>query len=188
MGRRKKLLPIEFSTENNNNHRPLPEGLSSADVAEVIQTIATAKSADKRQKFLMAWFFGLPMEKCATISGLSQSYCESLPAKYRKSQALRTHFEKLLSTWPETYRNVCKLRLYKLQDAEGRAVERYLEDPELLIKRPQLARQIKIAAGAMPTDDIVRPMDIDIGQIQVLIQGKFPGLADKNNDGNNEEH
>jgi hypothetical protein len=178
MSRHKKPLPVVLETENNNNPNQLPSGLSESDAIEIIQTIAQAKSADKRAKFFMGYFFNLPMEVCVRISGLSQSYCSALVGKYRRNPKLRTHIDKLFDGWPEVYRNVCKMRLFKLQEAEGKAVEKYLENPELLIDKPQLAKQIKLAAGAMPVDEVPRPMMVNIGEIRAVIQQKMGLLPD----------
>ena len=187
MGRRKRPLPIEFKTENDNDNKGLPVALNAADAAEVIEALAEAKSADKRSRFFMAYFFNLPMEACISISGLSPSYCSVLVSKYRRNPKLRAHIDKIFDGWPEVYRNVCKMRLFKLQEAEGKAVEKYLDNPELLIDKPQLAKQIKLAAGAMPTDDIPRPMMINIGQIQAVMAGKFSSLLGKKDEGSDTE-
>jgi hypothetical protein len=179
MGRRKKPFPMKFKMENDNDNKDLSVAINETDTVEVIQALADAKSADKRSRFFMAYFFNLPMEACISISGLSPSYCSALVSKYRRNPKLRAHIDKIFDGWPEVYRNVCKMRLFKLQEAEGKAVEKYLDNPELLIDKPQLAKQIKLAAGAMPTDDFPKPMMINISNMQAIIGekfGSFPSL------------
>jgi hypothetical protein len=71
---------------------------------------------------------------------------------------------------------MCKARLLELSRIEGQAIEEYRKDPKLLIDKPQLAKQVKQAAGVLLGEDIrqVIPL-INIEEMRVLIKSKIDG-------------
>jgi hypothetical protein len=96
--------------------------------------------------------FGFTGESAAKACGYTPSYFSKLDRKYRNDLKLQTRIAKFFNRIPEQYKQLSKLRLIDLAEAEAKAVQRYKEDPDLLISKPQLAKHLKQTAGVMADD------------------------------------
>jgi len=179
MGRHKRPLPVKFINENNK----LEPVLTEDEKIEVAGNIIGAKTLTKEASFFLYWIFGVDPKKSALLSGYKGSYAYKLITKYRKDRNLRELTEQVFDSFPDKYRLMCKARLLELSKIEGAAIEEYRKDPKLLIDKPQLAKQVKQAAGVLLGDDIrqVIPL-INIEEMRVLIQSKL-GTNEGSDDG-----
>jgi hypothetical protein len=178
MGRHRRPLPVQFI----NNNEELKPVLTEDEKSEIVGNIISAKMFRKKASFFLYWIFGINRKKSAELAGYKPTYADKLVANYRKDRETRTLLEKVFDEFPEKYRMLCKARLVELAKIEEGALAEYAANPRLAIKHPSLLKHLKVAGGVLPQDDFVRPMDIDIGSIQLLIQNK---LTDR--DGNSGE-
>jgi len=182
MGRNKDTskIPIKYveKTITNDTHKLEPI-FTEDEKAEVVGNIIGAKALTKEAAFYLYWIFGIEPKKSAQLAGYKDTYAYKLITKYRKDRQLRTLTEQIFDSFPDKYRMMCKTRLLELAKIEGQAIEEYRKDPKLLIDKPQLAKQVKQAAGVLLGEDIrqVIPL-INIEEMRVLIQRKVGMIVD----------
>jgi hypothetical protein len=179
MGRHKDAskIPSKYVEKRllhkSNELKPV---LTDDEKAEVVANIVGEKTFKKEASFFLYWIFGVDPKRSALLSGYKESYAYKLITKYRKDRQLRELTEQVLDSFPDKYRLMCKARLLELSRIEGQAIEEYRKDPKLLIDKPQLAKQVKQAAGVLLGEDIrqVIPL-INIEEMRVLIKSKIDG-------------
>jgi len=130
---------IEIDTE-------APDTVDPA-VCEVVENVIKLKGASKKQRFHMYRMFNIPIITCAKLAGYKESYGYQLVREYRNDPIAREKVSRILSDMPEAYRSICKMRLASVAEIEGQALQKYHEDPQLAIDKPQLLKQVKQAGG-----------------------------------------
>ena len=154
----------ELTTTNSN----VPNNITEKEVTEIITNIAKVKPIDKKQRFHMYRLFNLPIYLCAKLAGYSKEYGYKLVREYKDDTNVRQRVEKIINDMPNAYRNVCKLRLMKVSEIEGKALQEYDDDPKLAIDKPQLLKQVKKGAGVELGDQAQAPQTISIEQVTLI--------------------
>ena len=133
---------------------------------------------ERRDKFIYHWLGGDCVQTAGIKAGYSKHYSRGgLHAAVTSEGKLRNKISEVLAKLPDRYRDICKLNLIKLSEAEVKAVDRYVEDPDLLIKSPTLAKDIKRAAGVIEDErpEVVPMIRIEKmqGDVKVMIVGSL---------------
>ena len=116
-------------TNNNIKNKDLTKDITEKDIIEVVENIVNTKQGTREHKFHLYRMFNLPIQTCAALSGYNENYGYRLSKKYQNDANVRHRVEKIISDMPEAYRNVCKLRLIKVSEIEGKALQEYDDDP-----------------------------------------------------------
>jgi hypothetical protein len=95
---------------------------------------------------------GMLSEDTAIYLETSRSYVNNAVTECRNDPKSREKYLNILQQLPDWYRSRKKAELPKLAEAESRALDMYLEKPQLLISNPSLARQLRSAGGIATTD------------------------------------
>jgi len=135
----------------------------------VLQTVSNTHKLNKSMRILMCNDMGLSGEDTATVVNTSVGYVYNIVRQMRTDSKLRERFTQLVLDFPDWYRGVKMAQLPALAVAEGKALEKYLADPELIIKHPALARQLRIAGGVAEPDQ--KPIQVQVN-LAVLQQGQ----------------
>lgn len=147
--------------------------LVDPDVQDTIQAIMSTNNPKKKDekwiRFHLLRMFGIDTQTSAKLAGFSPKYGYKLVEKYRNNDKVRHTLETFVSRIPDDYRTACRLMLPDITEAEIGAVRKYKEDPELLIRHPQLAKSIKQAAG-VNLDDTPTPkvQTINIKELRLI--------------------
>jgi hypothetical protein len=141
---------------------------------EMVNTLVTARNWDNQVKFSIYRLFGLPVREAAKLTGFSDKYGYKVNSMLKNDDKLKSRVERILSDFPDKYRLVCKARLPWLSEIEGKALAEYDEDPKLMIQKPQLAKQIKQAAGALPQDIPPVQPTININELKMIVGMNIP--------------
>ena len=133
----------EPDAESDNDSKNLVDPA----VAEIVENVIKLKGASKKQRFHMYRMFNIPIITCAKLAGYKESYGYQLVREYRNDPIAREKVSRILSDMPEAYRSICKMRLASIAEIEGLALQKYHEDPQRAIDKPQLLKQVKQAGG-----------------------------------------
>jgi len=119
-------------------------------------------------KVILACKAGVSVYQAGIFAGYSKSYSKSkLPGMLQDSAKFKKRIEEMARKLPAFFRDVNNLHLIDLAQAQESAMKLYKENPEMLIKFPQLARQVKQMAGIL--NDEVKPQPtINIKTINVM--------------------
>jgi hypothetical protein len=147
MAKQKSKNSAEAKKKDNENKQ-----LTKLDEAESAVINLLNEAENRSDKYYLLRHFGFTGESAAKACGYTPSYFSKLDRKYRNDLKLQTRIAKFFNRIPEQYKQLSKLRLIDLAEAEAKAVQRYKEDPDLLISKPQLAKHLKQTAGVMADD------------------------------------
>jgi len=163
---RPRKPPAELKPENET-------ALSEA-VAAAVSYRSDASEQDKRkyQFIILHKIFALPVSAAAVKAGLTLSHAYKVRNNFEKHKSFRSKIEELAAAMPERYKLALRLKLPELYEAEAAAIDIYRQNPEKLIDKPKLARDLKIAAGALEPEIPPAPM-INVNVISQLIKGDF---------------
>ena len=105
-------------------------------------------------RFLENQIKGLNVYQSAKLAGFSEKYSKtSIYNTLKKGGPVTKILRQLLERAPETAQAITRLRM--LTDGleiEKRALQRYLDDPDLAIKHPALLKHLRQAAGFQASD------------------------------------
>jgi hypothetical protein len=118
----------------------------------------------------------------AKLAEISLNTAYGLNYRLGKNSKLRERVTAISNRMPDWYRMKCRFALGPLAEAEMKAVNKYQEEPELLIRHPTLAKHIKQGAGILVGEDL-QPVQqkINIGRMQ-MINKRLVGVAWKKNE------
>jgi hypothetical protein len=153
-------------------------------IADVMGRVPDGDNADskkKRVRFALYRIFGFNQQQAAELAGFKGSYGFKLDKGFKSNPKWRADLEAVTKKMPDSYRNFCRLQLPGLAEAEHKAVELLKEDPELLLKHPRVARQIKETAGVLEGSQAPQPV-VNVGTLQVIQQSIREDLQDKGTD------
>ena len=156
------------SGNDNNKNKDLVEKTGVSEIKEFVGKVIDTKKGNKLNAFFTYYFLGMSPKVCANLTGYSEKYGYKLIHKYRHISKFAHTIDRFLATMPQRYQNLCKARLVELGQIEGLAIQEYRNNPKLLIDKPQLAKQVKQAAGVLD-DDVPQPSTIKIESIQILM-------------------
>jgi hypothetical protein len=157
--------------KKGNQNSDLPALISEEQKIDIVQNLVKAKSGSKAQEFFLYWVFGVPAPKAAKLAGYSEKSAYGLVHRLKKDTQIRAQCEAFFDEFPERYRMMCKARLPQIAQLEAKALDTYDQKPELFIKHPQIAKQVKQAAG-VKLDEDMKPQQptINVEGIQMYIQ------------------
>lgn len=150
------------------------ENLPNIDVQDTVEAILSANKPEKKDEKLLRFhlyrMFGVPTQLSAKIAGYNDNYGYMLIKKYRNDTKHRHMVEKFVSRMPDDYRTICRLMLPDIAEAEMGAVRKYKEDPDILIRHPQLAKAIKQGAGVDLNEAPAQPKvtTINVKEIRMI--------------------
>ena len=102
--------------------------------------------------------------------GISESYGYQMNQKWQTDAGFRARIMKRLGDYPEDYRNAAKSLLPSVFKTEVAGLKAMADNPELIVKHPQLLKQIKQASGITFGDEPAPAVkQINIGAIQQII-------------------
>lgn len=116
-------------------------------------------------KALVAHHMGVSVYESGMMAGYAESYCKTRLGTKIKEGKFRERMRAITKRLPGVFKEINDLSLLHLGEAQIKAVKMYRDDPELLIKFPQLARQIKGVSGLL-NDEIKPQPTISIGSIE----------------------
>lgn len=148
--------------ENLNDADNLGMEMSKA----IVKRVAQAFDLSKSMQILLCHDMGLSGEECAVIANASIGYVYNVVRERKLKPKLKERYAQLLMELPDWYRNIKRNQLPILAEAEGKALEKYLKDPELLIKHPALARQMRIAGGVAEPESQPIQVQINLAMLQ----------------------
>jgi len=120
-------------------------------------------------KALVAHHMGVSVYEAGKMAGYSDSYCRTRLSQVIKQGRFRERMSAITKRMPGLFRKINDLSLLHLGEAQVKAVKMYKNDPEMLIKYPQLARQIKAVSGLL--DDRPKPQaTVNVQQMQIIQQ------------------
>lgn len=122
----------------------------------------------RMDKAILARKAGMSVYRAGLFAGYSKDYSKSkLSGMLQDGAKFKKRIEEMARKLPAFFRDVNNLHLIDLAQAQESAMEMYKQNPELLIKHPQLARQVKQMAGIL--DDEVKPQPtINIKTMNVM--------------------
>jgi hypothetical protein len=180
----KKVKSPEKDSNDNKQLMALDDDTQTAlDSAQDFVTNLLGKTHKKSERYYLLRHFGFTGEAAAKACGYTPSYFSKLDRKYRNDLKLQTHIAKFFNRIPEQYKQLSKLRLIDLAEAEAKAVLRYKEDPDLLISKPQLAKHLRQTAGVMADDC---PGSVPVINIEA-VQNLMIKTCRRDNRGNQEQ-
>jgi len=160
-------LPQEHKLSNKDQNLPSTSEVEA--IRHLISFIEQSQRIPKWMAIAIAYDMGARNYKAmAQALDTSHRYVKNKVAEYRKKSKMQERVDAIRRRFPEIYRELCRNRLPQLALAEGRAIELYCEQPEKLIEKPTLARQIKTAAGIV-SDEEPQPATVDIQEIRNLM-------------------
>jgi len=145
--------------------------LPDSPATNILKAVLGKKMSDRKLTYYLSRMLGIPRPQAVSISGYNQSYSYKLDRKLRDDTAIQAEIAEITKTIPDQYRNLCKLRLFNVSRIEGKALEKYNDNPELAIDKPGLLKQIKQGSGVLENDDAPKQTNIKIDKLQVLVQG-----------------
>jgi hypothetical protein len=117
----------------------------------------------------------------AKLAEISLNTAYGLNYRLGKNSKLRERVTAISNRMPDWYRMKCRFALGPLAEAEMKAVNKYQEEPELLIRHPTLAKHIKQGAGILVGEDL-QPVQqqINIARMQMINKQILGGAWKKN--------
>jgi len=116
---------------------------------------------------LVGYHMGMNAYQAGKMAGYSDSYCRTRLGTKIKEGKFRERMRAITKRLPGVFKEINDLTLLDLASAQVGAVKIYKDDPEKLLKYPQLARQIKAVSGLL-NDEVKPTPTINIGQMNVL--------------------
>ncbi|UCE04862.1 MAG: hypothetical protein JSW07_14720 [bacterium] len=184
MAKKKKITKTPVVGEEKSNEN---KDLTTLDKAEALLVDflrqQTLRNADR---YYILRTVGISAQRAAAACGYSDTYCYRLDAKLKNDQNVATRVGRIIKSIPSQYQSLCRLRLIPLAEAENKAIQQYIANPDLLIDKPQLAKQIKQTSGVLADDGIQSPTFINIQRIQNMLlaphQDGIPALPEHEED------
>jgi hypothetical protein len=153
----------KYMANNDNESKDLSMNLAKT----VVESVTNTYNLNKTMQILICDDMGLSGEECAIVVNSTPGYVHNVVRRKRTDSKLRERFTQLVLEFPDWYRGVKMAQLPALAAAESKALERYLQDPELIIKHPALARQLRIAGGVSEPEQ--KPIQVNVNL--ALLQG-----------------
>lgn len=145
-------MPKKRSTtpKNGNNSKAL---IKDSVIESTIAGAYVDEQDDRPRKLVSNLILGCSFQDAAAKAGYSKQYARgNLYTAFKNSARFRRVIDSITGKLPERYRQICRLRLGQVAEIERKALDTYLQNPELAIQKPKLMRDIKIAAGALSED------------------------------------
>ncbi len=163
MGKKAKDV-VKIDKENR-------ELIESELIDEIVSNIIKVKGPknQKKTRFFLYWFLGLSAPVAGDLSGYKQSTAYGMVHKYRNVIKYRDHIDKeILAGMPDRYKALCKMRLPDIAIIEQLGLDQYKDNPEMILKHPQLLKQLKSSAGVTPDETPTYPT-VNIQEVQNLM-------------------
>ena len=126
------------------------------DPMETVNTILAnnkhSPDEERRLKFHLLRFFGLPVATCAESSGYSETYGYKIDKQVKDLAKLPPTLQRFFDDMPARYKALAKARLPQIAQIEGNALDLYESNPNLAIDKPALLKALKQSAGALDVD------------------------------------
>ena len=149
---------------------------------DIVERFGESNGLKKHEKFFMLHTLGIPTVEAATALGYKPNYGYDLVYQLKNNSKWRHRVSQIIESLPDVYKSICKVQLLNIAEVERKALEKYAEDPELAINKPQLLKHMKQTAGVIGDDFGPTPPQIPISQIQILIQQGMGGNGDPSRD------
>jgi hypothetical protein len=133
----------------------------------VIDTISDAHNLPKLYQIGLLHQAGYNPKDIEIILNTSAKYASVCIAKIKKEPKTRQRLAELIAQMPDWFRTSRQAALPILAAAQNKAAQIYLERPELLIDKPQLAKQIAVQAG-VKSEEESSPQFISIKSLTMI--------------------
>jgi hypothetical protein len=137
---------------------------------DVVEKFGDANSLKRHEKYFLLRGLGQSTPDAAKALGYKTKRGYDLNYQFKHKPIWRERFSKIVESMPDIYKAACKMQLLNIAEVERKALEKYAEDPELAINKPQLLKHMKQTAGVIGDDFSPAQPQIPINQIQILIQ------------------
>jgi hypothetical protein len=156
--------------ENANKNIELDRVLTNEFAKTWADHLLKPEEDTRSNRYCVYRVLGLSTERASNLAEISRNTAYELNSKMRNDPKSMERVSKISNRMPDLYRMACRFNLGPLAEAEMKAVDKYRDDPELLIRRPALAKHIKQGAGILVGDDVQPPVQqqINIKQMQIL--------------------
>ena len=138
---------------NSNNDRALEKSNKLELAKEVNSSIAAHFNLSKAMQAGILYHRGHSAEDIGIIVDTSVGYVHNVMRDYRTKPKFRQRVLEKVAEFPEWFRTSRQAILPDLARAQNEAVELYLANPEKMIDKPQLAKQIAVQAGVKSEEE-----------------------------------
>jgi hypothetical protein len=147
--------------ERTNENKQLSKETHLKVIKGVMDTMSDAHNLPKLYQIGLLHQAGYQPKDIKIILDTSAKYASVCIAKIKKEPKTRQRLAELIAQMPDWFRISRQATLPVLAAAQNKAAQIYLEKPELLIDKPQLAKQIAVQAG-VKSDEGQAPQYINI--------------------------
>jgi hypothetical protein len=161
-------------SENGKQDKDLTKYLWLKD--EVSAVLKPEEDTRSNKYCVYREYFGNTAD-AAKLAEISLNTAYGLNYRLGKNSKLRERVTAISNRMPDWYRMKCRFALGPLAEAEMKAVNKYQEEPELLIRHPTLAKHIKQGAGILVGEDL-QPVQQQINLVKMqMINRQMVGMA-----------
>jgi len=111
-----------------------------------------SKNEDREIRLLENLALGFPVSTAGVEAGYTKGYSTSGLYQKFNNPAFISKLQQYVKDFPETRRNLAKLRLPKLYEIEERFLQKCMDDPELYARYPKVSERDYKLAG-LGTDE-----------------------------------
>jgi len=149
--------------------KEVTEELERSLAKDLHTTMVNYFGLNKRMQVNVLYSAGYGYKDIAEIVDTSPEYAMKCVQLYRKEPKMRQRVLEITSKLPEWFRMSRQAVLPVLAEAQNKALGIYLDDPQLLIDRPALAKQVAQQAGVQADEEVPQRQTINIGELQAIM-------------------
>lgn len=138
---------------DGNDDKQMSKELDQRLISDINKTVADFFGLSKAMQAGILYHAGYGAEDIGNIVKTSVGYVHNIMRDMRTKPKFKHRVLEIVSQFPDWFRSSRQATLPVLAAAQNKAAHLYLEKPELLIDKPQLAKQMLMAAGVKTEEE-----------------------------------